>query len=795
MTYSKIGFHTAVGGNKDGLGAWERQLNAADIPVFIKSADEYGILAEALALGAQYGVDNWLIYRVVLEKPHDVPNYYIDPRIAADEYWRRIIGIDRFPPEFDKSRVWLDVLNEPRAQEDVDSPNWNGMHPVAWLGAFSVRIGEIALRDGYKVCLPSFNSGEPNEDDYEHPEWLAFLQMCGDFPDRIALSVHEYSWDLWKTDPHPDNWYPYLWGRLENFIAACDMNGLNRDITIFVTEFGWGHDGHTIPPVAQGMEFLRWYDEWAAKWPQVKGVALWNLQSDWAGIANAVQPYIAPLTAYQLANSFDEGEQPAMTYLGTLPGDIVEPPIEPPTTAPKIVIVKKPQKAAMTQAENQRVTAWAWENYGRTTTHSTDDMLTMLRGGNSASYAVVWWEERQQETITALEQAGFAYITMPKTAVFSFTHWPTPYRVVNQVFGNNPDYYAQFNLPGHEGTDIRAYHGDPIYAVADGIISQVHGTAEGSNYGIYLRVNHGDGWETTYAHLDRLASRMHVNEVVSGGQVIGYADNTGNSSGSHLHLTLKRIGHVYTDESGNVWPYNIHNSDSFLRPFANVTWPSAPTPPPPPSGQTVAIAPYFEPQGGDIGVHVVFHFDNGSTQPQQMIRQANGRVVMFKGEGQWIDGQLMQDYEEWLVDSTGVRKYVDTSDAGNSGRDAYNLHGEVWLPAIVQVGAVYVSKPVVSRFDRVGCAVHSNERTTDYLYVREIITNWVSPKNAAISFADVLVVEWRKTPDINTPAAEVYKFAADVGYVAWGGEGRSGAAVGELPQGRQPLGGALTTCT
>ncbi|RKY40451.1 MAG: hypothetical protein DRP85_08570, partial [Candidatus Makaraimicrobium thalassicum] len=334
---SKIGFHAASGGNKNGLGEWERRLNEAGIPFHIKSSDEYGILWEALAFGDQYGVENNLVFRIVLEKPYDVPDYYINPRDAADEYWQHIIGIDRFPPEFDKERVWLDVLNEPRAQIVFDSPNWNDMHPVAWLGAFSIRIGEIALRDGWKVCLPSFNGGEPNENDYEHPEWLDFLRMCGEYPERIALSVHEYAWSLWQDDPNPENWYPHLWGRLENFIAACDMNGVSRDFTIFVTEFGWGHDGHTIPPVSQGMEFLRWYDEWAAKWPQVRGAALWSLQSGWSDVSNAVQPYIAPLTEYQLANEFDMGEQPAQTYLGTLPGvepDPPYPPIDPPVEPP-----------------------------------------------------------------------------------------------------------------------------------------------------------------------------------------------------------------------------------------------------------------------------------------------------------------------------------------------------------------------------------------------------------------------------------------------------------------------------
>ena len=45
-----------------------------------------------------------------------------------------------------------------------------------------------------------------------------------------------------------------------------------------------------------------------------------------------------------------------------------------------------------------------------------------------------------------------------KTAVFQFTHYPTPYpeRAFNQDFANNPRYYGQFKLPGHEGVDLFA---------------------------------------------------------------------------------------------------------------------------------------------------------------------------------------------------------------------------------------------------------------------------------------------------------------------------------------------------
>lgn len=115
--------------------------------------------------------------------------------------------------------------------------------------------------------------------------------------------------------------------------------------------------------------------------------------------------------------------------------------------------------------------------------------------------------------------------------------WPTEYPVITQVFGNNPDYYGQWGLPGHEGIDFKALHGTLIFACADGLVYRVEGDPASNNYGIHVRIKHRDGFSTVYAHL--MMPTVAQGDVVVAGQVIGLADNTGNSHGDHLHLTLK----------------------------------------------------------------------------------------------------------------------------------------------------------------------------------------------------------------------------------------------------------------
>lgn len=114
--------------------------------------------------------------------------------------------------------------------------------------------------------------------------------------------------------------------------------------------------------------------------------------------------------------------------------------------------------------------------------------------------------------------------------------WPTEYGVITQHYGMNKDYYHQFGLDGHEGIDFRAPHGSRIFACAPGIVYRVE-TEPAGNYGCQVRLDHGNGYKTVYAHL--LKPTVAVGEPVRMGQPIGLADNTGNSRGDHLHLTLK----------------------------------------------------------------------------------------------------------------------------------------------------------------------------------------------------------------------------------------------------------------
>ena len=95
------------------------------------------------------------------------------------------------------------------------------------------------------------------------------------------------------------------------------------------------------------------------------------------------------------------------------------------------------------------------------------------------------------------------------------------------------------NRAFHEGLDFTAHTGEPIRAAADGIV-----TASGQTpaYGNLVKLNHGAGLETRYAHASKLL--VKPGERVVKGQVIALVGSTGRSTGPHLHYEIRLNGHA-----------------------------------------------------------------------------------------------------------------------------------------------------------------------------------------------------------------------------------------------------------
>ncbi|CAM2060261.1 putative M23 family metallopeptidase [Desulfovibrionales bacterium] len=89
----------------------------------------------------------------------------------------------------------------------------------------------------------------------------------------------------------------------------------------------------------------------------------------------------------------------------------------------------------------------------------------------------------------------------------------------------------------HKGIDLGAAVGTPIFAPADGIVTQAY--PDGA-YGNLLHIHHGSGVVTHYAHLKSFAVRL--GQIVKRRQIIGYVGMTGRTTGAHLHYEVEVHG-------------------------------------------------------------------------------------------------------------------------------------------------------------------------------------------------------------------------------------------------------------
>ena len=89
----------------------------------------------------------------------------------------------------------------------------------------------------------------------------------------------------------------------------------------------------------------------------------------------------------------------------------------------------------------------------------------------------------------------------------------------------------------HNGVDLAAASGTPVYATADGMVemAQYYGS-----YGNYVQLGHGGSLETRYAHLSSYT--VAPGERVNKGDLIGYVGSTGRSTGPHLHYEVRVEG-------------------------------------------------------------------------------------------------------------------------------------------------------------------------------------------------------------------------------------------------------------
>ena len=430
-----FGFHCGPGGNLNGIGSHWRTLDAARIPAFLKSADYYGPCFELANIAAASGVKHTIIYRLSTRGQnngiqYDVPDYSLSPIAAAGKHWTNTRA--KLPPEFDKSRVWVEPINE-CDQERAD-----------WLGQFAVELAKLANGQGYKVTLFGWSSGEPEPTDWSTPGMLAYLRYCAANPGKAAVSLHEYSFDV---DDILDG-YPYKIGRFTQLLTTCQQNGIAPP-EIHLTEWGWTY--RNVPTPDEAMADLQIAFGVYAPYPTVKGAAIWNLGGgdEWGDIHNQTQRLIAPTTQFNLDHAGDT------------------PPPQPPTGY-KSVVYKLAQEH--TVDEWAGIARLAYADSKRTTTASSDNCLVMVQDGNAESYAVVI-DPSLPSQVSAIQQftaAGISYQTRVYRDVTPPPTIPAGIDLLPYVKGDGRLYEVRHSSGGQERFQTQAKSGGVFWQTKNG---------------------------------------------------------------------------------------------------------------------------------------------------------------------------------------------------------------------------------------------------------------------------------------------------------------------------------------
>lgn len=135
------------------------------------------------------------------------------------------------------------------------------------------------------------------------------------------------------------------------------------------------------------------------------------------------------------------------------------------------------------------------------------------------------------------EQSAFSDYAIPANVSYDAPTLPFEFSVpstsaVTSGFGYR-DHPIDNKVKFHYGTDLGAYDGDPITAFADGTVISAQ---ELSGYGLTVMIDHGNGFQTLYAHCSQIL--IDQGDSVKRGDKIALVGHSGNVTGPHLHFEI-----------------------------------------------------------------------------------------------------------------------------------------------------------------------------------------------------------------------------------------------------------------
>lgn len=197
-------------------------------------------------------------------------------------------------------------------------------------------------------------------------------------------------------------------------------------------------------------------------------------------------------------------------------------------------------------AQSERLAKIAGDKAKVKSNSNTDNLLPANRGGPLIN-ARPMTEKDLQEAIRDLTKA----VDLRDDSLSSIEAKLLQQSVLKDMLPNRSPINAAYNSSSygwridpfngnkafHEGLDFTSNTGTPIRAAADGIVSEAIHTHD---YGNLVKIQHGSGLETRYAHASKLL--VKAGDRVTKGQIVAEVGSTGRSTGPHLHYEIRLNG-------------------------------------------------------------------------------------------------------------------------------------------------------------------------------------------------------------------------------------------------------------
>lgn len=168
--------------------------------------------------------------------------------------------------------------------------------------------------------------------------------------------------------------------------------------------------------------------------------------------------------------------------------------------------------------------------------------------------------------LSRIEQAGLNYKHRANMLNWLPNGSPVSFQRVSSKYG--PRLHPISKQPSkHIGIDLSVKVGTSVYAPADGFVEYTRSNHE-EGYGTMLRISHGMGFMTLYAHLKQL--KVKNGQFVRKGQLIALSGNSGASTAPHLHYEIRFLNKTLDPQPFMDW--NIDNFELIFKQVKDVPW-------------------------------------------------------------------------------------------------------------------------------------------------------------------------------------------------------------------------------